>query len=277
MARPTRPEVAFVSAVTALACNGPQQRPPQESAPVASVVVPAAPQSSEAAVVEAPQPGGNARADALRENETWDQFKVLWRQLDDIEPKGGSGMPGIGAYAGSIDSVRGQALSEDADRMLRKLEEDQLLSKAEARVLRQITNLRIQNLVRGFTHLMMMHRMPPPYTTDTAASVERLERKIDELIALRKEGKIGTSELRLSLEAIQREAITLYVLGSLGHRFERVAGLPTTEGDAMLKLLEQRVTEARQDGNLDEELVQLVEEARTLVPAIRELVATLEQ
>jgi len=240
------------------------------------VVVPAAPKGSEASVVEEPQNGGSDRAEVLGANETWARFKVLWRKLDDIEPKGGSGMPGAGAYAGSMDSAQGQALSEDADRLLRKLEEDLLLTTAEARFLRQITNLRIQNLVRGFTHLMMMHRMPPPYTMDKAASVERLERKIDELMALRKEGKIGSSELQLSLGAIQREAVTAYVLGSLGHRFERIAGLPTTDGEAMLKHLERRVAEARQDGGLDDE-VRLVEEARPLVPAIRELIVALEQ
>jgi len=277
MAKPTRPQVALVSAVTALSCNGPQQRPVQESAPVSSVVVvPAAPSESEVGVVEAPQNLDTARAELLATNESWAQFKILWRKLDDIEPKSGSGMPGDGAYAGTMDSARGVALSEEADRLLRKLEQDLLLSTAEARFLRQLTNLRIHNLVRGFMHLMTMHMMPPPYTMDKAASVERLERKIDALLALRKEGRIGSSELRLSLEAIQREAITAYVLGSLGHRFERIAGLPTTDGEAMLKHLAQRVAEAGQDGGLGNE-AQLVEEARTLVPAIRDLIAALEQ
>ncbi len=41
--------------------------------------------------------------------------------------------------------------------------------------------------------------------------------------------------------------------------------------------LERHVTEAKQDGGLDGQPVRLVEEARTLVPAIRNLLTALEE
>lgn len=270
------PEVVIVSAFTALSCNTSQGRAPNDNETAASSVVVVAPESprparGDRAVEDSPDVPDPSRLEALRSDPVWVRFKEVWRELDDVAP-------GPSTYTRQLDEKRSAALSEVATGTLRKLVEAKLVSEGEAAFLSRAVQLRIRNMTHGFEHLMMMHRMPFPYETEQAASVGGLERKLDVLVELRAGGKIGSTEFGLALEQVQREAITLYVITEVakqGYSAPSVGHPP--DGEAFLAEMSKRLEKATADAGVDAPIVQLVQESRVLVPAIRALVAELER
>ena len=277
-------EVALVSAVAALSCNTPQSRAPEDGAAAASSVVVVEPQARAKAgessrVEEAPAEPEPERLDKLRENAAWGRLRSVWRALDDVEPARPKATGFRGAYAGSLDAKRAEALSHEADGAIRALRTEDLLSEAEAQYFRQAVTVRTQNMVRGFAHLSIMHRLPPPYISEKASSAARLERKIDVLLALRKQGKIGSRELALALEQVQDEAVTLHVVSSLSRKGSPIGPrVAPKEGETMLEAMQRRIVETEADGGaVDAPIADIVAKAEALVPKIRELIAELER
>lgn len=276
-------EVAIVSAVAVFSCNSSQGRTPNDNETAASSVVVVAPgpaptTAPERVVEGADETGRSPRIAALRGNPSWDRFKRIWRELDDVAPRGAKGSLGELSYARSLDDERAPKLSQQADEALRQLNADQLLSEGEADFLRRTMQLRIQNMTHGFMHLMMMHRMPAPFETEQASSAERLERKLDVLVDLRADGKIGSEEFGLALAEVQRESITLYVASEMARQgYAAPAIVHPVDGEAFLAEMERKLAEARADGGSDGPTARLVQESKTLVPAIRELLAELER
>lgn len=276
-------EVAIVSAVAVLSCNSSPSRIPNDNETAASSVVvvapgPAATAAQERSVEGAAEASGSRRIAALRGNPSWDRFKRIWRELDDVAPRESKGSLGELSYVRSLDHEQAPRLSQQADDALRRLSADQLLSDGEADFLRRTMQLRIGNMTHGFMPLMMMHRMPAPFETEQASSAERLERKLDVLVKLRTDGKIGSKEFDLALEETQREAITLYVASAMvGQGYAAPAIVHPVDGEAFLAEMERKLGEARADGGADGPTARFVEESKALVPAIRGLVAELER
>ena len=189
---------------------------------------------SSAARAEAPPANGERRAEKYPESRVldlnkaaeWKKFKDFWVKLDLIAPK-----KRTETASGPILEYYGSITKEEADRFkvelkqvaegLKRLESSQLLYPDETALFVRLCGERIDQMA-GFPMSMMTRMVPPPHLLRKEETIGSLERRIDGLLTLKKNGKINQEECSAALKNIQKDvgAFSAYDVvsrGSLGY------------------------------------------------------------
>jgi len=168
------------------------------------------------------------RLAGLSETQEWSRFKAFWKKLDQVEPKKKEDNSIVGEYYGSITYDESENLRAELEKLiagLKKLKRKKLVSSLEVELLGKICRKRIDYLHSGLQS-MMTRMMPPPLLTDKENSISDLERHIDVLLELKKNGKIKSDEFQQAL-SIVKEDIKLYsILDTLSESYLGYYSLP---------------------------------------------------
>jgi hypothetical protein len=160
------------------------------------------------------------RIKELNKTKEWKEFKIFWKNLDNVEPSKGAGINSFQSYSYAenedynqkykmVDSLRKR--NEELKNNLNNLVKSNLLDPLEPIYLFNICNSRIQYIYYGNTS-MMTRMMPSQGLIEKEKSLVMLEFKIDTLLNLEKKGKIDTSELKLAMDNILKEVRTVSIL-----------------------------------------------------------------
>ena len=157
----------------------------------------------------------------LRKGETWAQFKDLWQRLDAVVPRSASENPSLIPldYSMAVEPEQQEAfrkelagiLGVDPGQLFRIrftgppqkkgiAAPDEHLSTL-GRALAVLTMKRIDHM--GMDPTMMMRMVPPPTLQHRGSVVERIERRIDSLVALRAKGVVSGGEFEAALGTLQ--------------------------------------------------------------------------
>ncbi len=162
----------------------------------------------------------------LHKTAEWKNFKAFWKKLDMVTPKKkAEGLSGpVLEYYGSINREEADTLRAELKAVaegLKRLESSQLLYPEETALFVSLCGERIEQM-SGFPMSMMTRMLPPPYLLRREESIGSLERRIDELLALRNKDRISQEECAAALRNIQKDvaAFSAYdavTKGSLGY------------------------------------------------------------
>ena len=157
----------------------------------------------------------------LFRNIFWKRFKIWWRRIGRINPKGKrkGGLFSSAPYAMSISTEQYKVFSADLKAYIRGLEFAGLPT-TEAKLLRYMLMERLSNLRMG-PRSMFTRMMPSPNTIEKEKSLQRLEKNIDLLIRLRRQGKINSREFRKSLKRVKQDIILISVYRIVAETYGR--------------------------------------------------------
>lgn len=254
-----------LGALSGLACSSAAEEKPTIKPTTMTPVAP-----KEATPATPPVADGQHGLDlaALGKNADWVSFKEFWRQLDRLPslglPGGQSGSPTLSEYQAQVDA-------------LKRVVDRGLLEAVHAQVLTELARERSSYLSGRCQGLMTMHRLPMPEETASCDRSAKLESRIDTLIALRKDGKIGDAAFDSAmLGAIEQiELAALIQLLGLHSMAPALAFSKEDNAAELISSLRDRLSEAPADNSIDQQAeLGRIEE---ILPAIRLLAADLEQ
>jgi hypothetical protein len=176
----------------------------------------------------------SSRIKALNNTPEWKEFKLFWKDLDNIQPGEMTSPDAIYhtyGYSENDDYQKKYELSEALRKQneqlttqLNRLIKPGLLDSMEPTFLFELCNQRIRYIYQGHTS-MMTRMMPSPGIVEKERSITMLEFKIDTLLNLRKKGSIDSLELNLALNNIISEVKTAGILGIID-RYHMLAWFP---------------------------------------------------
>lgn len=164
----------------------------------------------------------------LSETQEWSKFKAFWKKLDQVEPKKKEDNAYIGEYYGSITYDESENLRAELENLiagLKKLKRKKMISSLEVELLDKICRKRIDYLYSGLQS-MTSRMMPPPLLTDKENSISDLERHIDVLVELKKNGKINSEEFQQALSIVKEDIKLFSILDTLSESYLGYYSLP---------------------------------------------------
>jgi hypothetical protein len=237
----------------------------------------------------------------------WQKFKYLWKKLDNIPPKKREVQEYFNEhydeYSGAIKQTEADSLKIELDETLENLKtisDENLISKKEIGLLDKISRERFQYMSWGLSS-MVTRMMPSYFSINRDESIKDLERKIDVLLALKKNNTIDEKEFIQALENIQKdiEVFTMLNLINSGGSFyysrlnyEKTTDIifPTEKyiNDFEKKYLEYQNLTKNQNTEQDlkekeimktdyQNIKKEIEGTKAIFPSLRELIADLEQ
>ena len=164
----------------------------------------------------------------LNKTPEWRDFKAFWKKLDLVVPKKKTEgeLGDVIEYHGSIDREEAGKLRNELKELverLKRLEQSRILTPSERELFERLCTERI-NQMEQFPMSMITRMIPPPYLVRKEQTIGNLERRIDQLLELKKNDKIDQREISLALKNIQKEieAFSAYdsvSRGWLGYHF----------------------------------------------------------
>ncbi|MBI5535224.1 MAG: hypothetical protein HY898_21030 [Deltaproteobacteria bacterium] len=238
------------------ACRSTDQRPtaPPGDAPPPTVEVPAVSPSAMAPTPDAAAPVAQPPTpQALFDSAQWKRFKTVWRQLDAYET---SDSPDISITPRTaLPHDKARALRDELESLgapMRALTAE----PAALDVLLRVADSRIDSLSGLRFRLMVSHRAPMESEMLVADMVLDLEKRIDALLLLRKQGKLDDKSTTAALASIREEIELMGLLQTFGPRMFFPVRMRDYHSIAELQAaVTARVDSAVADGGKSEELV----------------------
>ncbi len=154
------------------------------------------------------------RTSALWSNSQWQEFKRIWKKLDNISPADGDYSSGSPDYE-SIDKIRTELDNSYAELM--RIADEIGIDSLDIRLLHTLANDRLMLLFYG-SITALTRLMPPPVSDQTDYLVSQIEARIDTVIRLKEEGLISSGEMITAFSNLRSSIDTYFLLETVSER-----------------------------------------------------------
>lgn len=155
-----------------------------------------------------------ARTSVLWSNPQWQEFKRIWKKLNNIEPTEGDYSSSDLDYE-AIDKIRTELDNSYVELM--GIAEEIGIDSLDVGLLHTLATDRLTFLSYG-SMFALTRMMPPPVSEQTDYLVSQIEARIDTVIRLREEGLISSGEMITAFSNLRSSIDTYFLLETISER-----------------------------------------------------------
>lgn len=153
------------------------------------------------------------RTSALWSNPQWQEFKRIWKKLNDIEPVDGD-------YSSSrLDQEKIEKIRIELDNNyteLMRISGEIGIDSLDIRLLHRLASDRLMLLSYGSV-LSLTRMMPPPVSDQADYLIPQIEARIDTVTRLRNEGLISSEEMITAFSNLRSSIDTYFLLETISN------------------------------------------------------------